>query len=67
VIVDEAHTCAATGQGRHQRYDLLKGLSESKTRHLVMLTATPHSGDEAAFFRLLGLLHPDFENWPRHR
>jgi hypothetical protein len=26
-----------------------------------MLTATPHSGDEDAYFRLLGLLHPDFE------
>jgi hypothetical protein len=25
-----------------------------------MLTATPHSGDEEAYFRLLGLLHPDF-------
>lgn len=61
VIVDEAHTCAATGQGRHQRYELLKGLSLSPTRHLVMLTATPHSGDEAAFFRLLGLLDRDFE------
>jgi superfamily II DNA or RNA helicase len=60
VIVDEAHTCAATGQGRHQRYDLLKGLTESPTRHLVMLTATPHSGDEAAFYRLLALLHRDF-------
>ena len=60
VIVDEAHTCAATGQGRHQRYELLKGLTESKTRHLVMLTATPHSGDEAAFHRLLGLLDPQF-------
>jgi superfamily II DNA or RNA helicase len=61
VIVDEAHTCAATGQGRHQRYELLKGLTDSPTRHLVMLTATPHSGDEAAFFRLLGLLDRDFE------
>ena len=30
VIVDEAHTCAATGQGRHQRYELLKGLTESR-------------------------------------
>jgi superfamily II DNA or RNA helicase len=60
VIVDEAHTCAAAGQGRHQRYELLKGLVESKTRHLVMLTATPHSGDEDAYFRLLGLLHNDF-------
>jgi superfamily II DNA or RNA helicase len=62
VIVDEAHTCAAAGQGRHQRYELLKGLTESSARHLVMLTATPHSGDEAAFFRLLGLLDRDFEN-----
>lgn len=60
VIVDEAHTCASTGQGRHQRYELLKGLVEDPTRHLVMLTATPHSGDEEAYFRLLGLLHPDF-------
>jgi superfamily II DNA or RNA helicase len=60
VIVDEAHTCAATGQGRHQRYELLQGLVESKTRHLVMLTATPHSGDEGAYFRLLGLLDADF-------
>jgi superfamily II DNA or RNA helicase len=60
VIVDEAHTCAATGQGRHQRYELLKGLVADETRHLVMLTATPHSGDEDAYFRLLGLLHPDF-------
>lgn len=61
VIVDEAHTCAAAGQGRHQRYELLKELTASPTRHLVMLTATPHSGDEAAFFRLLGLLDRDFE------
>lgn len=61
VVVDEAHTCASTGQGRHQRYELLKGLVESPARHLVMLTATPHSGDEQAFYRLLGLLEPRFE------
>lgn len=60
VIVDEAHTCVATGQGRHQRYELLKGLVADGARHLVMLTATPHSGDEDAYFRLLGLLHSDF-------
>ena len=60
VIVDEAHTCAASGAGRHQRYVLLRGLTESPTRHLVLLTATPHSGDEAAFFRLLSLLDRDF-------
>ena len=61
VIVDEAHTCASAGRGRHQRYELLRGLADSASRHLVMLTATPHSGDDAAFYRLLGLLKPDFE------
>ena len=61
VIVDEAHACAATGQGRHQRYELLRGLTESPDRHLVLLTATPHSGDDAAFYRLLGLLDRDFQ------
>ena len=62
VIVDEAHTCSGIGKGRHQRYDLLKELCADPTRHLVMLTATPHSGDEEAFHRLLGLLDPAFEN-----
>lgn len=61
VIVDEAHTCAATGQGRHQRHELLRGLADSPTRHLVLLTATPHSGDQEAFYRLLGLLDRSFE------
>ena len=61
VIVDEAHTCASSGQGRHQRYELLRGLADNPTRHLVMLTATPHSGDDAAFYRLLGLLAPEYE------
>lgn len=60
VIVDEAHTCTQGGQGRHQRYQLLKGIAEDVNRHLVLLTATPHSGDDDAFFNLLGLLHPDF-------
>jgi superfamily II DNA or RNA helicase len=61
VIVDEAHTCTSTGAGRHQRYELLKGLTADAARHLVMLTATPHSGDEDAFYKLLGLLDPKYE------
>lgn len=60
VIVDEAHTCTQTGQGRQQRYQLLKSLGEDPARHLVLLTATPHSGDEDAFYNLLGLLKPEF-------
>lgn len=61
VIVDEAHTCTNTGAGRHQRYELLKALAQQEERHLVLLTATPHSGDEQSFHNLLGLLEPRFE------
>ncbi len=61
VILDEAHTCVGSGQGRHQRYELLRALADDLNRHLVMLTATPHSGDDGAFFRLLGLLDREFE------
>ncbi len=61
VIVDEAHTCAAgKGRGRHQRFNLLRGLASEPNRHLVLLTATPHSGDPEAFDNLLGLLDQKF-------
>lgn len=60
VIVDEAHTCVGSAQGRHQRYELLRELADTQ-RHLVLLTATPHSGDDAAFYRLLGLCDREFE------
>lgn len=66
VIVDEAHTCTQTSaQSRHQRYTLLRGLAEDADRHLLLLTATPHSGDEEAFRNLLGLLDPDFAKLER--
>ncbi|MBZ9857065.1 DEAD/DEAH box helicase [Mesorhizobium sp. CA13] len=60
VIVDEAHACVGTHQGRQQRFELLKRLAENTNRHLILLTATPHSGDEEAFERLLGLIDPQF-------
>lgn len=64
VIVEEAHTCVQGGQGiRHQRYQLLKKLSEDPDRHMLFLTATPHSGNDEAFRNLLGLLDPDFEQF----
>lgn len=64
VIVDEAHTCTNPGAGRHLRYELLRDIAADATRHMVLLTATPHNGDEDAFYRLLGLLHPEFEHTP---
>ena len=60
VIVDEAHTCAGSDVGRHQRQDLLRLLSAGRERHMLFLTATPHSGEETSFHNLLGLLDPDF-------
>ena len=67
VIVDEAHTCVAAddvGQGpaanSHQlRYELLRRVSDDADRHLLLLTATPHSGKESAFRNLLGLVRPE--------
>jgi superfamily II DNA or RNA helicase len=60
VIVDEAHSCTGTHQGKQQRYALLQSLSREETRAMILLTATPHSGDEEAFARLLALISPEF-------
>jgi len=67
VIVDEAHGCAAaTGatKGRQQRHQVIKGLSENGNRHLILVTATPHSGKDEAFRSLLALLKPEFAELP---
>lgn len=67
VIVDEAHTCAAMDDSRgtrHQRHQLLRGLTEDPNRHLILVTATPHSGKEEAFRSLLALLDRGFATLP---
>ena len=67
VIIDEAHTCAFGGAGRgakHQRYELVKGLCKDENRHMLFVTATPHSGNEDAFRSLLSFLNPEFQNLP---
>lgn len=66
VIVDEAHTCAeASGSGaQHQRHQLVKRLSKKEGQHLVLVTATPHSGNEEAFRSLLSLLDPFYTDLP---
>jgi superfamily II DNA or RNA helicase len=61
VIIEEAHASVGTGaETKNQRLTVLRGLAERADRHMVFLTATPHSGDETAFHNLLALLHPDF-------
>jgi len=67
VIVDEAHSCAygAVGRGsRHQRYELIKGLAGNQERHMIFVTATPHSGKEEAFRSLLTFLNAEFAYLP---
>jgi len=60
VIVDEAHTVVGgSSVDRHQRYDLVKRIAADRNRHLLLVTATPHSGDDEAFRTLLGLLEPE--------
>lgn len=62
VIVDEAHACVGTHKGKQQRFALLSGLAKDPERRIIMLTATPHSGDEEAFSRLLSLIDPEFSS-----
>ena len=63
VIVDEVHGAAEAGarnQKQQQRHQLLREIAQDEKRHLILLTATPHSGIEAAFRSILGLLRPEF-------
>ncbi len=67
VIVDEAHTCTVgvgVGRAAQQRHDLLRALSADTSRHLLLVTATPHSGKEENFRSLLALLDPALAELP---
>lgn len=65
VIVDEAHTFAWGGdRGRQLRHELLTRLAADHDRHVILVTATPHSGKEDAFRSLLGLLDGDLAQLP---
>ena len=65
IIVDEAHTAARPrgdrGGAQHQRYALVRDLARNPKRHIVMATATPHSGIEESFRSLLGIIDPAFD------
>ncbi len=64
VIVDEVHGAAQPHEGRNsaqqQRHRLLCDIAKDERRHLILLTATPHSGIDSAFRSLIGLLDADF-------
>src|SRR4029079_6819567 len=48
MVVDEAHTAC----GDSARHEILHELGR-RARHLLLLTATPHGGDETRFSRLM--------------
>lgn len=66
LIVDEAHGCAGSGSGRGatQRFELVSGLAADRNRHMLLLTATPHSGKGDSFRNLLSFLDEDFADLP---
>ena len=68
VIVDEAHACTLSGgvgRSRQARFELIREVSQSADRHLILVTATPHSGNEDAFRSLLSLIDAKFGDLPR--
>jgi hypothetical protein len=59
IIVDEAHKMSAPGEDRKTyAYRLGEALSRM-TDHYLLMTATPHKGDQDHFRRFLALLDPD--------
>src|SRR5260370_727326 len=67
VIVDEAHKCSAytkrsSGRGdeveKTRRYQLAERLA-ADADHLLLLTATPHHGDDDRFSHFVLLIDPD--------
>lgn len=59
IIVDEAHKMSAPGEDR-KTYAYRLGESLSKmTDHYLLMTATPHKGDQDHFRRFLALLDQD--------
>lgn len=62
VVVDEAHKMSASVWGRDIKYTKryrLGQLLAQRTRHLLLLTATPHNGKEEDFQLFMGLLDED--------
>ncbi len=67
-VIDEAHKCSATSRwradeqreelDRTQRYRLAEQIAGACER-LLLMTATPHSGDPSRFQNFLKLLEPD--------
>lgn len=68
LVIDEAHKCSAASRwdpeeereklDATERYQLARELS-ARAERLLLMTATPHSGDKSRFQNFLKLLDPD--------
>ena len=71
VIVDEAHKMSAnrySGELRRTKRFVLGEALRERTRHLLLLTATPHNGKDDDFLAFMTLVDPDmFEGRLRRR
>ena len=69
VICDEAHRMAASLFGNEVKYTKrykLGQLAGGRARHFMLMSATPHNGNDADFQLFMGLLDADrFEGRPR--
>ena len=64
ILVDEAHSCAkpaGANTSQQLRHKLLNDIAKKENQHLILLTATPHSGKQEEFQSILGLLKPEFQ------
>lgn len=62
VVVDEAHKMSASvfnGEVKYTKRYRLGELLSKRTRHFLLLTATPHNGKEEEFQLFMKLLDPD--------
>jgi superfamily II DNA or RNA helicase len=65
LIVDEAHSASrppgTKGRSQQRRYELISEISKNSDTHILLVTATPHSGIEESYRSLLGVLDPKFD------
>ena len=62
IVCDEAHKMSATyfaGEVRYTKRYRLGQLLSNRTRHFLLMTATPHNGKDVDFQLFMALLDPD--------
>jgi superfamily II DNA or RNA helicase len=58
IVIDEAHNVSEKSQGIHRQRNKVANLLAQRSDALILLTATPHSGDKDSFASLMRMLDP---------